>query len=461
MNLDHPTIQYLDSCIVNYELSEVEAYYESFVPRTDFDFRVRANHLGQVAAVKGQFPEAERFYLTALEHGENLRVLRDLTDLYYVTGRFSDGKRMLSLLKEKLALHRDKLSLPTICNAEILVAKTLEEDGFIFSALEIYERLYREIKKTMSHELFYFCLPQMLRLKAHFGLNHDLGIIYTELLTLKSTLIPASSKIEVQHSLMLAELALVGPEHAWARVELAFQVAKTPMSDRRLIFYDFVEEQLLKNMKLPASAEALAHQLIGHDLYEQELHKLAFTGIGSADLVHLHHLASEMSWACHMRLMSLYALYFAQTPTEPEIRNKMNLMLLSIEPSSRVFWLNRSRPLAQREITRIHFDRNARKLNFGDRSIDLAKKRSVVALVETLLINSQLPIESVLQEVWKAEYSPESYHRLRMTVHRLNQVIFQLTAIPKAIEVSADSVGLRSAFEIQLLLRDGPVSQLI
>ena len=461
MNLDLATIQYLESCIVNYETSEVETFYETFIPRTDFDHRIRLNHLGAIAEIKDQYSLAEKYYLEANQKGENIRILRDLTYLYYSTGKIAEGKQTLQLLKERLDLHREKLSLSTLSHSEILVAKTYEEDGFIFSALEIYERIYREVKSNMSHDLFYICLPQMLRLKAHFGLSHDLGMIYTELLTLRPALIPTSAKIEIQHSLMLAEMALVGPEHAWARVELAFHTANIPQSDLRLIFYDFVEEQLARNMKLPAAAEAMSRQLTGLDLYEQELHKLAFVGVGTGDIARLHQLAGEMSWACYMRLLSLYALHFSQTPMEPELRNKMNLLLLSVEPSSRVFWLNRSRPLAQREITRIHFDRTARRLNYGGRSVDLAKKRSVVALIETLLAHSRLPIESVLQEVWKTDYSPESYHRLRMTVHRLNQVIFQLTAIPKAIEVSADSVSLRSTFEIQLFFRDGPVSQLI
>jgi hypothetical protein len=250
---------------------------------------------------------------------------------------------------------------------------------------------------------------------------------------------------------MLAEMTLVGSEHAWARVQAAFNNSQTPMADLRLIFYDFAEEQILKKRPLPKLASELATQLQDHDSFELELHRLAFSNVSARDAMDLNHKASDMSWAAHIRLLTLYAVSLADSVDGSEIINKLKLTIANLDSQSRQFWLSRLQDAIGVKLNKINFYVKERCLQYYDKRVDLSKKRSLIELVRALAESSQLNVEHVIERIWCTSYSPESYHRLRMTVHRLNNLLADLTGCEKTVEITSDNVCFRGHFEFEIV----------
>jgi CHAD domain-containing protein len=61
----------------------------------------------------------------------------------------------------------------------------------------------------------------------------------------------------------------------------------------------------------------------------------------------------------------------------------------------------------------------------------------------------QVDVDTLIKKLWQADFSPEHLHRLRMAVHRLNHLLFELSAVPRVIEMSADQVAVKASIEIQ------------
>jgi hypothetical protein len=103
--------------------------------------------------------------------------------------------------------------------------------------------------------------------------------------------------------------------------------------------------------------------------------------------------------------------------------------------------------------TRLVFDPQSRKLSYQGKALDLSKKKGMQILLKMLAEKPHQSIDDMIQALWDSGFTPEHYHRLRMTVHRLNGLINEVAPVPKCIEVSSERVALRP--EIKLFLAHG------
>ncbi len=64
-------------------------------------------------------------------------------------------------------------------------------------------------------------------------------------------------------------------------------------------------------------------------------------------------------------------------------------------------------------------------------------------------------MDEAIKLLWQTEFSPEHYHRLRMSVHRLNTLIHETTGFGKVVEVDSQTVRLRP----EVRLRAAPTDE--
>lgn len=436
-------IEKVEALIRQMHCSEALDLLQTWNLETEVDKRIMLHLKGMAQIYQGDLSGAKESLLTAYNsHGENISLIRDIACLYYQTGEVTQWREWYRKLERKLQEHQAILSFNVIMQTWVILGKFYEAEGFETKALSLFVKTYERLKLENRSDLYYLCLPQLLRLQSHHGASDSLGQHYSELISLRKDHLNANIAFEIHHSLMLAEMVLVGPDHAWARVVASLQNTQLLMADRRLIFYDFIEEALSRKWTLPAQAKSMATSLTGHDAFEVEIHQLAFQNDLRRDWLKLSELAAELSWGNYLRVLILHLSQSTGADTM-EIKNKINLVLSSLDAESRAYWLQRMKPFLVTQDLTLSFAKEKRMVCFQNKEIDLSKKKGMLTLLHALADQRTRNVEDVIQMIWNSPYSPEYYHRLRMTAHRLNQLLFDLTTIPKIIEVSADEVSIR------------------
>jgi len=435
-------IEKVETLIRRMNFPEVFAELESWESKTDQDKRIMLHFKGMALIHQGDLSAAKTSLLTAYEtFGENISLIRDICCLYYQTGEITLWREWYRKLERKVTELQAQLSIDTQVRAWVVLGKFYEAEGFETKALNLFFKTYERLKSEKRSDLYYLCLPQLLRLQSNHGNSDVLGQYYSELISLRKNYLNTDIAFEIYHSLMLAEMVLVGPDHSWARVVSALQ-EDLPMADKRLIFYDFIEGALSRKWTIPAQAKSMASQLKNHDAFEVEIHQLAFQTDIRRDWLRLSELAAELSWGSYLRVLILHLSQSTGADTV-EIKNKINLVLSSLDAESRSYWLQRMKPFLVSQDLTLSFAKEKRMVFFQNKEVDLSKKKGMLTLLQALADQRTRSVEDVIQLIWSSPYSPEYYHRLRMTAHRLNQLLFDLTTIPKIIEVSADEVTLR------------------
>jgi hypothetical protein len=252
---------------------------------------------------------------------------------------------------------------------------------------------------------------------------------------------------------MLAEICLVGINHAWARAQTLLEDNSLLESDRRLIYFDFLEEMLIRGECITDGMRSFQQLCLHANSFETEISVLAFNPESARDLAELSGLASVLSWSCYLRILILYFGRTQEGILIDELRNKINLILSSL-PSAEAkgFSLNRMKPYLGAGDLVINFSREARTVIFQNKEVDLSRKKGMLILLDVMTDESEKSVDEMIRLLWSCDYSPENYHRLRMTVHRLNQILYDLTAIPKVFEISADRLTLKPSVILEYLV---------
>lgn len=438
------------------ELSAAGAAIEAFPASDRTEHRILEHLRGVIAEFSGDLEQAYHTYLRAIEkYGENVKLLADLAGICYqldLTAKWRFyHQRLLRAVNEVDHL----LTTESKVVVRLAIGKNQEEDGDLVGALEMYEAAFtasQDLQDFDQRQMLYLrVLPQIVRLKSFFNGADELGSYYTELISLQRAESPKYLDVEIQHSLMLAEINLIGPHHAWARAKVIVHDQSLIETDRRLIYFDFLEEMLIRGLPLNEEMKSYGAFARASDSFEQEIALLAYSPDQRRDLSELSDLASVLSWSCYLRVLILYFSCTADERLAQELRNKINLILSSLTPQSKAFWLNRMRPYLASDDLRINFSREKRTVAFQNKELDLSRKKGMLILLDAMTQRNEYSIDEVIQLLWQDSYSPENYHRLRMTVHRLNQLLYDLTAIPKVLEVSADRVSIKPTVALESL----------
>lgn len=395
--------------------------------------------VGDLEGAKSNLNMAERHF------GENISVLRDLANLYYQTGETHQWRVFIAALQKRLQDVAEKLKPETHVQCLVSLGKFYEEEGDIFLAGQHYESAW-ELTPLTSESLKILVLIQQLRLKSLYIAGSEVGSWYSKLIAINPKSLSFDLEIELSHSLMLAELELVGPQHAWKRVKQIVDSVKVCRADKRLAVGDYVAESLLRNLSLSDEIKQTALLFLGDgDSFEQELKKMLTDSSMEVPSAH------EMSWACYLRLLTIHFQRSNDEGLKQEIFKKLNLLLNSQTPSSRYLWLKRIQPVivANKSVMDVHSIQ--RTVHYQGKTVDLSKKRTIFSLFTLMAQKPEVEVEALIKSLWDSDYSLEHVHRLRMTVHRTNQVLFDLCAIPKALEMTQDKVSLNSDLKMKLI----------
>ncbi|MGE0763839.1 MAG: hypothetical protein AB7N80_11225 [Bdellovibrionales bacterium] len=399
---------------------------------------------GDLEGAKSNLLLAERYY------GEHVGLLAELTCLYYQTGEIHQWRQCVLRLQARLAAIENQLSVSSWARTKITLGKFLEEDGRVAEAMQAYHQSYLRCKQTADADLTHLSLIQLLRLEALFSRGPELGQWYRELLAQPPLNLTFDLMVEREHTLLLTEIELIGPQHAWSRLQALWADPRTQPPDRRLLLADYLAEAASRGFNThPSAQEMLPHLLCG-DAFEREVAALINRPADSNEnMARLNQAAPELSWASHLRLLTLHHQLAQDPKCQAELANKLSILLSTLSPSSRFYWMKRIQSRVFNDDLSFEFNRHTRTVYFQGKALDMSKRRTLCAVFEKLCAEREIDVDDLIRHLWQSGFSPEHLHRLRMTVHRLNQILFELSSIQRVIEMTADRVSLKGAIRIQ------------
>lgn len=409
--------------------------------------RLALHFLGAAQVYRGAYHKAKLLYQQATQmYGEHIGLTRDLACLYYQLEEYEMWRSTYSRLKHLLRQIEPQLSFDTLFATRLTLAKFDEEEGRIWEARQDYGLCLASCPLT-PNPYTVACLPQILRLEAQFQPSQDFADAYKKLMSYASQSIDYQNKIEFEYSFLLTELCLFGPRLSCDRLVRFLTQAGISKEDKSLLFYDYLELSLQNAVIIPEEIHNLALIVLPNTGFEELILKIFLGHDIQVNSENLQKWASTLPWKSYLRLLMLLLKRVDNKDLKDEIRRKFTLLISDFSMESQKLWLW-ALEKTKKESSTLHFIPKERSVRYCNRVIDLSKKKGMLNLLDSLCLNPILNIDEAIQSVWQTQYSPEIYHRLRMTVHRLNQHLQELTGLDKIIEVSSQQV--RVSPQIQL-----------
>lgn len=428
-------------------LAEAQERLHQLSPGTTAQSRQREHFLAIVAIRRGAFAQALEILDSAEKNfGPNVNLLRERMIVQYHLQDMSGFRANLLEFERTLREREYELSPRTLLEGELMLGKFLEEEAHLARAHEFYERAEKRCE-IPAHRLR--LLIQKTRWLALYCSQHEtLSASYRQLISVSRDGLTKDLEVELEHSLMLIEMRLVGGDHAWQRY--ARITDSLNPTDQRLLFFDFIEGALTNDFEINSEVLEKMRSFQNLDSFERLLARLAQGDLPSPVMIHeLAVLATQAPWACYLRLLCLASNLSANASMRLELNRKIQLIVRDLDPQSQKLWNQRVKHILQSPEIRVEYSPRLRSVSIQGRSVDLSKKKMGQQLLEGLAQKTELTVDEAITLLWQASFSPEHYHRLRMGIHRLNTLINKVTGMGKIIEVDSQTVRLRPEVKLR------------
>jgi hypothetical protein len=450
--LDHIWLQ-----IMNGRLDEADLALARLETSDRVEGRIKAHYSAILAFHRGRVGLAREMMEQAIMvFGENLNLLRDLAVCQYhlhdMIGFRSNINRLEVLMAEKESV----LEKRTLLECELMIGKFMEEEARLAPAVLFYERA---LNRAGGDAIPRFrVLVQKARWQALYEPGPELSHLYRELISFPADKITRDQRVELQHALMMIELRLVGADHAWQRIQrLGTDMVEM---DRRLLVFDFVEGAVAQDLPVGPAVLNILNEFQELDPYElflkkvvQDLHEQANTerplNAAGRYSEELEHLAAKLSWSSYLRLLCLSANLETNASARQELNRKLQLIVRGLDTRSQALWNQRLKQALQTPEIKLELSMRNRTITVQGKSVDLSKKKIGLQLLSGLRNATELSVEQAIQLLWQSTFTPEHYHRLRMSTHRLNTLIHEITGLGKIIEVDSQTVRLRPEVKLK------------
>ena len=393
--------------------------------------------------------KALKIFQQAILLGKNISLSRDLACCYYRLNEVDLWRKHYQTFAAELHNHRTVIRSEIAWNCQIILGKFYEEDGHIKTAHEFYKGTLEELveKKSLYSNLYINALTQMVRIEA-LMLNQDqVSQLYSELVAVDKSKLSESLRFEIQHSMMIAELVLVGPLHAWERVKESLREFTLLEEDKRLLIFDFIEEALLAGQELPDGIREFIQPQWVLSAHEEQVYRF-FSAPETASVTWLTRLTPRLSSSSCLRGQILYLAATENSQLKKECHRKIQLLLGALPAEARTYWLQKITPHLETNDLTLKVVKDLKTIRFQNRELDLSRKKGMLQIMNHLGNESRVPVDTLINSLWSSKYTPEHFHRLRMTIHRLNGLLFDLTSIQKVVEFDSDQVHINPNIQI-------------
>ena len=432
--------------------TQIQRWADQEALLTPIDLRCIGHLKALIQIQKGELENAlETLEEVLKNHGENLALFMEKACCHYQLGQWTQWRQAYTHVEGVLTNTQLEVDPVRKVEAFILLGKFHEEEGSIVKARDFYQSAV-DMVPGQKLNLRFRAKTQLMRVEATFGSRDVVGNLYSELIQIQKNEKTVDLEIELEHALMLSEMNLVGPLHASERLLKILEMTDILEADKSLMLYDFLEECVVNKYEIPEGLSEWSQKIPPADEFETMIGNLVTKSGSDMSLTRLMGLSSQVTPSSYLRLLTL-ALR-ALPDFSREIKNKLHLLLSAVDGPSRHLWNKRIDVFTESSSKLLKFDLEKRVISFESKDIDLSRKRGMLVFAEMIAQNGEMSVEEMIEKIWQTEYTPDHFHRLRMTAHRMNQLLFDLTSIEKPIEVNADRIKLNPKIKFQCLGND-------
>lgn len=424
-----------------------------YVSSTITEDRILGHSQAEILMISGKTKEALEILLsTQKRYGNHVALLTDITICYYTLSDFKNWKFAFNDLKKAYFENKDILTFERRIMAELNIAKFTEEDGDIATAATNYLRIMKEMNERHDMPRFYRSISQALRVLATFRITGQLAEIYRQMISVGKTQVGLVAHVDVQQALLISELVLIGPQSASSRLIEVLKNDSISIIDKQILYYDFIEEHLLHGFDIEDQIISYATNFRELNAFEHEIQKIAFINNYKTELIHLTQLSTQLPLSSFIRILGVHLARSKNSKFTTELRSQFKLLISTLNSESQQYWISRYKKffLANEEL-QISYDSRSKILSYNNNTTDLSRRSGFQGVIELFNVSNSLETETVIRKLWNVSFDPNYYKSLRMTVHRLNEIIFNLTGIPKAIEINKQKLEIKGKITFKVI----------
>jgi hypothetical protein len=448
--------------------------------------RMQEHQNGIKCLRQGDVVQALSIFKTAVSnYGPHVGLLSDIIACYSLLGDLLNLNDSVVTLQGQLKLAQKKLQTDSLARTHLFLAKIYEDQAHLSSALS--ELSQARALTTASLPIRISIQVNQLRLLTFLRQKQNLSEPYYQCLSYAAA--DANLHTEIEHSLILCEMELFGPQFSLQRLKLFLQDQTVTNVDKNLVLVDYLEllvsDYLLKCQNLNSETKDTVKDN-GEDKDHLELKKLYVNQL-SPLLLHLQQIdlfekaivefaqavfagdssiaicAVDVGWdqilftmkniskMNALRFLGIYNL--CGGPHQKELQKQFDYLLTSIDVKSadllrqRYSLKDHCTAVASMEFAEL--DLVGCKLILGKQEVSYKKESIVESILIALIDLDNIQTDRFYQSIYKEEMSYDSLPKLRMAIKRLNLEIKQHTGISQFIEMN--KLVVKTKLRIQLM----------
>ena len=404
------------------------------------------------------FKSLEILNLALNSYGPHMGILADICFCYYNLNNLLLLKQSLKIFKSEYQKVLHELSEESKFKSVICIAKFLEEEGEVGSALKMYEEALTQFDPVLNHLSYYKTMAQIIRVKADFKISFQKNDqeYFLLLSNLKKDFPDFYFSTLIQHALLHADFFIYGHDYAESRLRSILKNDDNlNENDKMLLIFDFIEQCIYSKKNI---SHALIKDIKKFDFslshFQKEILLLATNPQYRLSVDTIITLESESHVADLLRILSAY---LADKSSEQNyiisLKKKLEMTLQRLSKISQTMWRSKNQGLVKCEnknVNIVNLNMTNKELLYLDQSISLVNKKYILNLMNNLNGNQSLQNELIIDKIWGISYDLNSYERLRTTVRRANQILLKLTGQRNIIKITMEMITLNAPFKIAI-----------
>lgn len=391
----------------------------------------------------GDNQKALAILLTAMDkYGPHVGLLSDIATCYYYMGDMWSFKQTLVQLNHEFQHAQELLNRENLIRTLIFIGKGLEEQNQLAFAVTYYERALKLIK-PLETDMQARCLSQLVRIKSYLQQTQKLSEHYQHLTLLKPSY--EDLEIEVQHSLMVCEIILLGPETASVRFDKIFSQYTLHNFNERLVAFDYLEEILRVNTTHAQMRinRIKSIQLGPEDRFEALMLRILNKENPSIIMGFLNQLSHLISPCAHLRLLFLLIHSCDQKVIKTELKKKLLFLLDQADPDTKHLLTKKWDINLSSDWIELTLSTAQQSISFNNESKSFSKSQNSFEILLLLSKDNELDLDVIIKKIWNAEFDTSYYHRLRIQINRLNKELQLLCGIPHSSNSTKDQLKIQ------------------
>lgn len=391
----------------------------SDIPQEDKAWRRMFRHYeGKISMVRGDFKTAsEQLHNTIKDEGPHILIYADLVATYYLARQYTKWKIAVDDFDREYRHVKAQLNDTNCARAEIILAKSLELNGEIAKAYQIFSRL----SESASMDFRIKGLLNLVRIEAQYPLSVEFKSHYYKLKSFSFGLEVPDSDYDVLHSLVLAEAEHLSKDLACTTLQL---IPRDQTCYYALGYYELLDIWLRVDKNALKKIQDRLGVVQPFTEFDSLLLKLA-EGTSVSDW---YRWPSFLPLSQYFRLLR-FLLPQLNSKDRDICLQQAHLLLGSLSDESRQIW----EKFFTRDNLKV-WDQEKLKLRPTDSGtyfineipLDFGRQKLILQLLKLVVEGKgEVSLKVVARHLWDMDFDNYSHDRIRQLVKRANQIARQ------------------------------------